>query len=356
MNLPRKGIEPPCLSALVPETSVSTNFTTWALNTATIFVENANVKTGFLLDRRRLRPYNLSMRFELSEALADQILFAMEDQNVEYTLDTELGIVSERSEIEEDASNQADRYIQLPEWESADGFRLMEDFVASLRNPIVRDELTDALDKGRGVFRAFKDVLSRHIEVERLWFLFKEKEMRRRVIEWYNALREEWGLERIGEEPEDTEDLVLEDFRFRAWRREDEDFVREIHQLCVSEYAAESYNVIAEPTLHLAAGNREIVVAETSRRELAGFVCVRFDGDVASVEALEVRPEYRGLGIGERLLALITATASARNARTLLVDLPETVAPFSRVLARGGFETYLTRYRLDLDRMRKTQA
>jgi ribosomal protein S18 acetylase RimI-like enzyme len=296
------------------------------------------------------------MRFELSEALADQILFAMEDQNVEYTLDTEEGIVSNLSEIEDSRLEDTDRYISLPEWESADGFHLMEDFVASLRNPIVRDELTDALDKGRGVFRAFKDVLSRHTEVERLWFLFKEKEMRKRVVEWYNALREEWGLEKIGEEPEDTEDLVLEDFRFRAFRREDEDFVHDIHERCAEEYGAEAYPLIVDPLLDLLSGDREVVVAENSRGELSGFVCVRLEGDLARVEALEVRPEYRGLGIGDRLQTLITATASAKRARTLLVDLPEAAAPFARVLAREGFETYLTRYRLDLEHLRKTSG
>ena len=31
--------------------------------------------------------------------------------------------------------------------------------------------------------------------------------MRREILEWYNALREEWGLERLGEEPEETEVL-----------------------------------------------------------------------------------------------------------------------------------------------------
>lgn len=43
--------------------------------------------------------------------------------------------------------------------------------------------------------------------------------MKREVIRWYNALREEWGLELIGEEPEETDDLVQDDFRF-GWKEE----------------------------------------------------------------------------------------------------------------------------------------
>jgi hypothetical protein len=51
----------------------------------------------------------------------------------------------------------------------------MEHFAAGLRNPVVRNELTLALNRGRGVFRAFKDILSRYPETEKLWFSYKER-------------------------------------------------------------------------------------------------------------------------------------------------------------------------------------
>jgi hypothetical protein len=166
------------------------------------------------------------MQFELTEALIDDILFSMEDQEGEFYLDTLEGIVAgglEGPDVfgEEDGGGENDgRYIDLPEWDSASGFRLMERFAAGFRNPLVREELTSALGHGKGVFRAFKNTLSRYPETEKLWFAFKEREMKREIIMWYNGLREEWGLEKIGMEPEETGDLVLEDFRFRPFRAE----------------------------------------------------------------------------------------------------------------------------------------
>jgi hypothetical protein len=46
----------------------------------------------------------------------------------------------------------------------------MEKFTAGLNNPVARQELTAALNKNKGVFRAFRDVLEQYPEVEKIWF------------------------------------------------------------------------------------------------------------------------------------------------------------------------------------------
>lgn len=283
------------------------------------------------------------MQFELSDALADQILFAMEDQNGEYVLDARTGAVAEASKAE--GADESDSVYPLPDWGSADGFRLMEGFAASLRNPIVRNELTQALEKGRGVFRAFKDVLSERPEIERLWFAYKEKQMRQEILNWYNALRETWGLARIGEEPEDTEDLVLEDFRFRPAEAEDERALRELHAACRPESDG-----LPED---LGAGGATVMVAETSRGEIAGAVLSVRTGTAEKIAGLDVRPDFRGLGIGEELLARLIDSVLRKGASVLLLDLPAAADSFSRVLYRDGFEPYETRFRLDLERLRR---
>lgn len=293
------------------------------------------------------------MQFELTDALADQIVFAMEDQNGEFMFDSERGIVVDVDSLgglEGAASagaEAAERLYPLPDWGPSDGFRLMEGFTASLRNPIVRAELTGALDRGRGVFRAFKDVLSSHPEVERLWFSYKEKAMRQEVVDWHNALRESWGLERIGAEPEETEDLVLEDFRFRSAEFTDEAAAAELHRLCAPESET--------PILPLVAENRTALAAETARGDLAAIAVSVRKGAEERVSALDVRPEYRGLGVGEKLLDRLIASAVGNGARSLAVDLPSAAESFSRVLYREGFEPYETRYRLDLDRRRQEE-
>ena len=151
------------------------------------------------------------MRFELDNILTDEILFHMENQDGEFLLDTHEGKIIDKNDNEVDG----ECFIALPEWSSSDGYRIMEKFTAGLKNPIARQELSSALNRNKGVFRSFKDTLEQYPEIEKLWFRFKEREMKNIVVNWYNALREEWGLEPIGAEPEDTSSLVLEDFVLR---------------------------------------------------------------------------------------------------------------------------------------------
>jgi GNAT superfamily N-acetyltransferase len=282
------------------------------------------------------------MQFELTEALIDDILFSMEDQEGTFFIDTLEGIVAgeETEDCFEEKPAEEDRYINLPHWDSSDGFRLMERFAAGFKNPLIRNELTAALDRGRGVFRAFKNVLTQHPEAEKLWFTFKERAMKREILEWYNALREAWGLEKIGQEPEETSDLVLEDFRFRKFRPADLFTAAELHRLCREglEGAVDEPQLPGELTL----------VAESGGSEYAGHISAGREGSKLCINILEVKPEYRGLGIGEALLAHLLETLDPGEISRVYLDLPAPAESFSRVLAREGFTPYMTRYRLDL--------
>ncbi len=284
------------------------------------------------------------MRFELSPALVEQILFAMEDQDRHTYVDTANGVVVDEDEMLGDGEAPVDdmdsRWIPLPEWHPPDGFRLMEHFAASLKNSLVRDELTRALDRGKGVFRAFKDTLSLHPEVERLWFSFKEKEIRKRIRVWYNGLLTEWGLESLGEEPEETDDLILEDFRFSVIAPED-------HEVRETAVPGQRFS----PSIPL-------VIAENARGEWAAYVAAyperRHGGSTASdygeraYLAIDVLPEYRGLGIGERLLVYLIPVLKELSIRSVDYELQQEFEPFARVLRREGFASISTLYRLDL--------
>ena len=323
---------------------------------------------------QRIDPTIISMQFELTEALLNQILFSMEEQDIEHLLDSRRGVVVDADLIDEDGEYEEDegddeggeaedagRYLAIPEWRSADGFRLMEGFAASLRNPIVREELTSALDRGRGVFRAFKDVLSGRPEVERLWFAWKEREMRRAVTDWYDALREEWGLERLGEEPDETDDLLLEDFRFRAAEAGDEEAARRLHEVCLAEVFGgvdqgrrrprmEDLDPLrADPWPLAGVPGRPALVAETARGDFAAFALAAGAAPMFRLLALEVAPEYRGLGVGEDLLSRMLGACRSFGGRSLVLDLPASSEAFARVLAREGFAPFETRYRIDLD-------
>ena len=312
------------------------------------------------------------MQFELTEALIDDILFSMEDQVGEFYLDTIEGVVcggidgldiSGKEDAQNDEIGSGFRYISLPEWDSASGFRLMERFAAGFRNPLVREELSSALGRGRGVFRAFKDTLSHYPEAEKFWFSFKEKEMKREIVRWYNGLREEWGLEKIGVEPEETDDLVLEDFRFHSLRKEDIVKIEELHHHCMEEYE----QILAENGAGSSVGTliKEVpgfrnlqdtplelsslcLTAESGGAEFAGYISGMVKDSVLYIKNLEVKAEFRGLGIGEALLVRFLDSLNPNEVTQVLLDLPSWGEGFSRVLLRESFQPYTVRYWLKL--------
>jgi GNAT superfamily N-acetyltransferase len=298
------------------------------------------------------------MQFELTKALLDDILFSMEDQNQEFLVDAQEGVLINSEDVDESAAAREKRFVSLPVWDSSDGFRLMERFAAGFKNPLVREELTGALNRGRGVFRAFKDALGAYPESERLWFAFKEREMKRCILKWYNAFREEWGLERIGLEPDETEDLVLEDFCFRPARPEDAAPAENLHHACLEDYReyAEKNGLtrIPEPSFAFPPARTFpgdlALVAETGHGDFAAYISAVRQGSSLSIDALEVKPEYRGLGLGEALLSRLVALIDPRSVSTVLVDLPCDSEGFSRVLLREAFKPYVYRYSLRLPR------
>jgi ribosomal protein S18 acetylase RimI-like enzyme len=285
------------------------------------------------------------MLFDLSGALIDNILFSMEDQERKFLIDIQEGTVVEGTgKPAGTAEGAKGRYAELPKWDSSDGFRLMERFAAVLRNPLVREELTGALNRGRGVFRAFKDILSRYPEAEKRWFLFKEQEMRREIFRWYNALREEWGLARIGEEPEETGDLVLEDFRFRGPLEGDGEKAAALHRICEEERLAWARENGLDGEQEPLPGGETAVVAETGDGDFAGYVSVSRRGASVHITALEVWPEYRGFGIGETLVSRLLERLRTEGAARVSIDIPAGTEGFSRVLLRSSFKPLAARY------------
>jgi ribosomal protein S18 acetylase RimI-like enzyme len=294
----------------------------------------------------------------------------------EFALDTVEGVVTgglddpefTGEDLDDDDGEGGERFISLPEWDSAAGFRLMERFAAGFRNPIVRDELTSALSLGRGGFRAFKDTLGRHPEAEKLWFSYKDKEMKREIIRWYNGLREEWGIEKIGMEPEDTDDLVLEDFRFRPLHKEDIFQAEELHR----RYIEEARNKLIEEEAAFsgdgaAGGIVDVILKETQTHrtlsgssfakglavesgsdEFAGYISGLKRGAVFYIQNLEVRDKFRGLGLGEALLVKFLESLDPAEVDQVLLDLPSWAEGFSRVLHRESFKPYTVRYWLKL--------
>jgi GNAT superfamily N-acetyltransferase len=275
--------------------------------------------------------------FELTPALIEDMLFCMENQNVRFVLDTENASVVDKDDSADVADTNdfsGDRYVPIPEWNSSDGFHLMECFAASFHNPLVRDALQSSLVQGKGVFRAFKAALNEFPGAEKHWFSFKRRRMRHRIVSWYNALREQWNMEKIGEEPDETEDLFPEDFTFRSYEAKDADAVNILHNKC----NAGNPHDVGDP----------VFVVETASHDFVGFIAVTRKEAALSLCNLEVHPEYRGLGIGSELCSRLIQTLEQEHALKVYIDLPVEFEGFSRFLYRSSFKPVATRYCLEM--------
>jgi GNAT superfamily N-acetyltransferase len=277
--------------------------------------------------------------FELTEELISEVIFAMEDQNSDWWVDTDSRSLVSGDQVDEDSREAGEasqqRYVPVPVWEPADGFQLMERFVESLRNTELRAELREALSTRRGVFRRFKDALRHYPAFERRWHVFKDQEMRSIVFDWYNDLRSSWGLEPIEVPEEPPHELLLTDIDVRAPAEKDLAEFEELRHAAREEVLAEhpELTVFLGEKLHRAQepvprgenGSARALVAEAAGGSLCGYVCGAASSPEAqpevAVEEIYVWPEYRGLGIGRLLLERFIAASTTPQTGPPLVQL-----------------------------------
>lgn len=272
--------------------------------------------------------------FELREALIRQILFAMENQNVRYVVDTEKGTLVREELIppEERPEDEADpdgRYQDLPRWKSADGFFLMEQFLTEIHEPLIRDQLQTILMSGSRVFRRFKDTIRESPEIQRRYYRFKYLAMRDVVIEWYNTLRELVGLDTIelGAD-EELEDLLMSDIAIRYLQDVPGERIRELDHYAFFETHHDTPDAFRRHlytrrmrSLPDPAGDTSCVFsAQSPNLDLVGFLWMVYesiDTDVTlcTIHQVFVLPEYRGLGIATGLVtAAQTYVSEMENA------------------------------------------
>jgi GNAT superfamily N-acetyltransferase len=294
--------------------------------------------------------------FPLTEEFIDQLIFAMEDQEHRFLVDFNTGdIVSSDEDLPD--------YLEIPLWRQIEGFSLMEKFVSKLRNPLHRELLHSALTSGRGVFRNFKNAIKKNGQLERLWFSFKEKEMRRIVREWYNEQRELKGLQRLGPEPEETEELLLSDFTIKPGSREHLEAVIELDRQAMLEnmenLRSEKMEELYREKRSLLPGPLDeecsLLICETPEGELAGFAWgVKTENQLdSSMEMrliqLAVAGNMRGLGMGAQLLHHFVRQARSLGARRLVAELSGPALKLAPFFERLGFMNSSLVIDLDLD-------
>lgn len=276
--------------------------------------------------------------FELSPELIELIIFGMENQAEKQVLDTHSLTLCKKSAVPLDD----ERYVDIPDWGPAQGYRLMESFVANLKNPIYKQELRDILLSGDKVFRRFKDALKFHPFLEKKWYWFKERQLKREVLDWYNGLRELAGLEALPFEPEDNPDLaylIEESFSFSIVDIDissERGFLLERFMESLSDTDSSLVELffmsmaISEPSVrHMQ------IECNANEGETAGF-CWFIDSQTAlCLNLVYVYPEFRDMGIGSLLLEKFIDLAEAQN-KNCIVRLIGKNHPFSDKLKTIG--------------------
>lgn len=283
--------------------------------------------------------------FELGEKAVEQIVFAMEDQALASVVDLETG------EVVPAAEHSGEGYAPPPVWSSREGFKLMEDFLASVRQPSARRELSAALSRGRGVFKAFKAVLAENEELERAFRDFKIRAMRRTIAIWYDDLREARGLERLGPEPEETAELVLSDLEIRLL---DLAAARSNLMDLIAEAEDESVEFLPHP---LAAFELRVLRAEIESTPDA-LCAVACDGEGGALGAalgfrevsgergfgrivfLWVKRDFRRMGLGSTLLGALSKAFASEGISLISLDSAFLPPEFGQSLESLGFKIY----------------
>ena len=318
------------------------------------------------------------MTFILSPEMIDDIIFSMENQNEILSFDALEGICVNKGTINDDYKTVIDdqRYYDLPDWTSAQGFRVMEQFIAQVHNPPMREALLNALGQRKGVFRRYKEVLKTAPAIEREWYLFKDQQMKASVYEWYNELRMIWGIEKISFEEETETQLLQEDFTFQIEKRDalNIEFVQNFIRKTETPFDTGNRIIPFDEKAALEAGRLfgqasffdADVCAAAGRQhgtdqDHAAYITAYNDNSLCglcSVAAfpfnksfcipfLRVLPEYRGLGFGKELLQ--RACAYAKPFADVLIFADFCTPPhFTVLLEREDFERMGLLYVKDL--------
>ena len=287
------------------------------------------------------------MEFTLTDELIEAIISAMENQEAAFAVNAE---ASSLVQLDESVKVDDNIFYGLPEWKPADGFALREAFVNQLFVQQVQRELKIVLHSGRGVFKNFRNVLKDYPDVDKRWHIFKYKFMSARITDWYNSLRQVWGLEKLDYFSETDDDLVHDDFSFEEYKS-GENQKEVLQQTCAfltddsselpDDFRKSYYTLLEDRFKTYDLVGQKGVLCRSQADEFAG--CITAAVMVGNQEKTMVMtsffvPEnFRGLGIGTELVNLLLNQLRVHGKKWIL--LPNIFIPsfFEPLLIRRGF-------------------
>jgi hypothetical protein len=83
--------------------------------------------------------------------------------------------------------DESDRYVRIPERKPSKAYKSMADFIETVEDSALKEELSRALD-GKGAFRRFKSILINYPKERKRWHGYNAKLMKKEIIEWLKSL------------------------------------------------------------------------------------------------------------------------------------------------------------------------
>lgn len=288
------------------------------------------------------------MKFELTESLENEIKTALENQDAKFLVDAGAGCL-----VQADGENKSDniQFYELPAWNSANGFKLREDFVSALNAPIAKEELQEVLHSGRGVFKNFRLILKKYPEVEKKWFLYKNQVLGLYINNWYNELREIWGLEKLDYIPESDEYLVHDDFTFVDYDSDvdNENIVQQLNAFfsgegedLPEELRAAFFEIWKQGFIIAESKGQTGIICRSLSDDFAGCITASpvpgKQDDIMMLTTLFVPVNFRGLGIGTELLSMYLTQLKENGKKWILMPNTITTDIIRPLLIGTGFK------------------
>ena len=226
----------------------------------------------------------------------------------------------------------------------------MENFATGVRLPTARRSLHEALEHGRGVFKAFKDRLAENPELERAFRDKKTRVMGARIREWYDDLREAQGLDRLGEPVDEASDLVESDLGYSTGLASSaRPVMLGLLEDLVSEAGAELPTALVawqSGQLRRFLDDEDWVgvwVDDGEGGAIAGAAGRRETGSgysFARVFFVTVHPDFRHQSIALALVNRLFDELGAVEGTVSLIDAPLALADVERSLFSEGFASF----------------
>lgn len=124
---------------------------------------------------------NLDALVQAFESQLDTILYYYDRDTGEVVMVSEEFGEGPGDDAEDD--HESGRYLLVPAFTTNDRFQIMEDFVESLPDETLIEELNQALI-GKGAFQRFEEVLQRYPQRLEQWRRFRTDKVAGRVREW----------------------------------------------------------------------------------------------------------------------------------------------------------------------------